>query len=68
MNIEFLDVLYTWKVEAQQKLEALLEKQLTGKAKTERTQKMLRLEIEHAEEVMNSYSAAIRSYISHHRS
>ena len=68
MNLDYLDVLYTWKVEAEQKLEKFEEKLSVyvydGKDSTEK--KLHDLERQKLEEIANRCKTSIRVYISHH--
>lgn len=64
--MDFLDVLYTWKVEAEQRLEKLLEEKEKATKSTEQLDKLRNLEIKHAEEIVNRYKTTILSYMAHH--
>jgi hypothetical protein len=66
IKIDFLDVLYTWKVEAEQKLEKLLEEKEQVTKSTEHLDKLRNLEIKHAEGIVNRYKTTISSYMAHH--
>lgn len=61
--MDFLDVLYTWKVEAEQELEKLLEEKEQAEKELDELQ---HLKIKHAEEIVNRYRSTILVYISHH--
>ncbi len=64
--MDFLDVLYTWKVEAEQKLEKLLEEKEQVTKSTEYLDESRNLEIKRAEETVNRYKTTILSYMAHH--
>ena len=64
--MDFLDVLYTWKVEAEQSLEKLLEEKEQVTKSTEHLDEILNLKIKHAESIVNRYRTTISSYMSHH--
>ena len=68
LNIEFLDTLYRWKVEAEQELEILEEKrsELISNNGADHFIEMRELKIKHAEGLVNRYKNAIKSYIFHH--
>lgn len=66
IQIEFLDVLYTWKVEAEQRLEKLIEEKERATKSTAKSDELRDLEIKHAEEIVNRYKTTILVYISHH--
>ena len=65
IKMDFLDVLYTWKVEAEQRLEKLIEEKEQVTKSTEHYV-ILNLKIKHAEETVNRYRVTISSYMSHH--
>ena len=64
--MDFLDVMYTWKVEAEQKLEKLLEEKEQVTKSTEHLDELRNLKIKHAEEIVNRYKTTISSYMAHH--
>jgi CHASE3 domain sensor protein len=68
INFEYLDTLYTWKVEAEQKLEKLQGhyKDPMNAKNAEWLTKIRDMEIAHAKEVVNRYKTAIKLYISNH--
>jgi hypothetical protein len=66
IKMDFLDVLYTWKVEAEQSLEKLLEEKEQVTKSTEHLDEILNLKIKHAESIVNRYRTTISSYMSHH--
>jgi len=66
IKMDFLDVLYTWKVEAEQSLEKLLEEKEQVTKSTELLDEILNLKIKHAESIVNRYRTTISSYMSHH--
>ena len=68
MNLDYLDVLYTWKVEAEQKLEDF-EEELSIYVYEENNshEKYLHcLELENLKSVANRCKNSIRVYIAHH--
>ena len=68
MNLDYLDILYTWKVEAEQKLE-IFEEKLSDYIYDENDiidKKLHDLEKHKLEEIANRCKNAIRVYISHH--
>jgi RNase P subunit RPR2 len=66
IKLDFLDVLYTWKVVAEQRLEKLIEEKEQVTKSTEHLDVLRELEIKHAEEVVNRYRTTISSYMAHH--
>ena len=64
--MDFLDVLYTLKVEAEQNLEKLLEEKDQVTKSTEHLDELRNLEIKHAERIVNRCRNTIRSYMAHH--
>ncbi len=68
MNLDYLDVLYTWKVEAEQKLEKFEEKVsvYVYDKKDSIDKKLHALEKQKLEEISNRCKTAIRVYVSHH--
>lgn len=66
IQMDFLDVLYTWKVEAEQKLEKLLEEKEQVTKSTEHLDELQNLEIKYAEGIVNRYKTTISSYMAHH--
>jgi len=66
IKMDFLDVLYTWKVEAEQSLEKLLEEKEQVTKSTEHLDEILNLKIKHAESIVNRYRTTISCYMSHH--
>lgn len=66
IKMEFLDVLYTWKVESEQRLEKLLEEKEQVTKSTEHLDELRNLEIKHAEGTVNRYRTTISSYMHHH--
>jgi len=66
IKMDFLDVLYTWKVEAEQRLEKLLEEKKQVTKSTEHLDEILNLKIKHAESIVNRYRTTISSYMAHH--
>lgn len=66
IQMDFLDVLYTWKVEAEQRLETLLEEKEQVTTSTEHLDELRNLEIKHAEGIVNRYKTTISSYMAHH--
>ena len=64
--MDFLDVLYTWKVEAEQKLEKLLKEREQVTTSSVTADELRNLEIKHAESIVNRYKTTISSYMSHH--
>ena len=68
VQIEFLDTLYRWKVEAEQELEKL-EERSNDPLPTDEADwliKIRKIEIENAKGLVNRYRTAIQSYMSHH--
>jgi hypothetical protein len=66
IEIGFLDVLYTWKVEAEQTLDKLCEEKEQVTKSTEHLDEILNLKIKHANNIVNRYKTIIRSYIYYH--
>jgi len=68
VQIEFLDTLYRWKVEAEQQLEKLQERNDDPLPADEADWliKIRDIEIKNAEGLVNRYRTAIQSYMSHH--
>ena len=66
IKIDFLDVLYTWKVEAEQRLEKLLDEKEQVTKSTEHLDELRKLEIKHAEGIVNRYKTTISSYMAYH--
>ena len=68
IQIEFLDTLYRWKVEAEQQLETLQEKKRDPLPADEADWliKIRNLEIKNAEGLVNRYKSVIQSYMSYH--
>jgi hypothetical protein len=68
VKIEFLDILYRWKVEAEQELEKLQETTRGPRVadSADWSKKIDDLEIKHAQELVNRYSLAIQSYMTVH--
>lgn len=68
IQIEFLDTLYRWKVEAEQQLEKLQEANNDSMPADEADWliKIRDIEIKNAEGLVNRYKIAIQSYMSHH--
>ncbi len=68
IQYEYLDLLYKWKVEADQELEKI-ENTNSTPLPTENADHVLvirKLKIENAKSVVNKYTASIRSYLTHH--
>lgn len=68
MKIEFLDILYRWKVEAEQELEKLQEENNNPLPSKEADLliKIRNIKIKNAEGLVNRYKATIKAYIAHH--
>jgi RNase P subunit RPR2 len=66
IKMDFLDVLYTWKVQAEQRVEKLIEEKEQVTKSTEHLDVLRELEIKHAEEVVNRYRTTISCYMAHH--
>lgn len=67
VKIEFLDTLYRWKVEAEQKLEELEERSNDPLPNDEAYWRILRnIEIENAKRLVNRYKTVIQSYMLYH--
>jgi len=67
IQIEFLDILFTWKVEAEQRLEKLLEEKDQLTKSTQKLDEMCVLKIKHAEEIVYRYKTTISCYLAHHK-
>jgi hypothetical protein len=67
IKMDFLDVLYTWKVEAEQRLEKLLEEKEQVTKSTNHFDEIHNLKIIHAEETVNRYRNTIITYLSYHK-
>lgn len=65
LQIEFLNQLYRYKVEAQQNLEKLQEKDRTNRVEKDADwmMKIDDMEINHAQEVINRYANLIHIYL-----
>lgn len=68
LNIDFLDTLYRWKIEAEQELEKLEEsrKDILSVDEADHLIEIRELKIKHVEGLVNRYSNTIKSYIHHH--
>lgn len=68
VNFEYLELLFTWKVEAEQELEKL-QKRSNDPLPANDADWLIRIrniEIENAKALVNRYRTAIKSYLSHH--
>lgn len=68
INIEYLDALYTWKVEAEQELNRIEEEhpEVLPEDEADRIIEIYNINIKHQEGLINRYKIAITSYLFHH--
>lgn len=72
LNLDYLDVLYDWKVKAELELEKFEEMRLkhvydsTEKDGYDGERKLHKQKKQHLEDTVNRYKTAIRVYIAHH--